>query len=82
MYYETLGAGGRPDASSAERLVLFVAGDDAEAKAVVSELIEEIGFTAVDVGTLEDGRKQQPGSPIYNVPMNEAQAREELAETA
>jgi hypothetical protein len=36
----------------------------------------------VDVGTLENGRKQQPGSPIYNVPMNEAQAREELAETA
>jgi 8-hydroxy-5-deazaflavin:NADPH oxidoreductase len=82
MYYETLGAGGRPDAPPAERLVLFVAGDDAEAKAVVSELIEEIGFTAVDVGTLEDGRKQQPSSPIYNVPMNEAQAREELAETA
>jgi 8-hydroxy-5-deazaflavin:NADPH oxidoreductase len=82
MYYETLGAGGRPDAPPAERLVLFVAGDDAEAKAVVSELIEEIGFTPVDVGTLEDGRKQQPGSPIYNVPMNEAQAREELAETA
>ncbi len=56
-----------------------MAGDDAEAKAVVSGLIEEIGFTPVDVGTLEDGRKQQPGSPIYNAPMNEAQAREELA---
>ena len=79
MYYETLGAEGRPDAPPAERLVLFVAGDDAEAKAVVSGLIEEIGFTPVDVGTLEDGRKQQPGSPIYNAPMNEAQAREELA---
>ncbi len=79
MYYETLGAEGRPDAPPAERLVLFVAGDDAEAKAVVSGLIEEIGFASVDVGTLEDGRKQQPGSPIYNAPMNEAQAREELA---
>ena len=79
MYYETLGAEGRPDAPPAERLVLFVAGDDAEAKAVVSGLIEEIGFTPVDVGTLEDGRKQQPGSPIYNAPMNEARAREELA---
>ena len=79
MYYETLGVEGRPDAPPAERLVLFVAGDDAEAKAVVSGLIEEIGFTPVDVGTLEDGRKQQPGSPIYNAPMNEAQAREELA---
>ena len=81
MYYETLGTGGRPDAPAAERLVLFVAGDDTQAKAVVSGLIEEIGFTPVDVGTLEDGHKQQPGSPIYNVPMNEAQAREELAQT-
>ena len=81
MYYESLGAGGQPDAPPGERLVLFVAGDDAEAKAVVSGLIEEIGFAPVDVGSLEDGRKQQPGSPIYNVPMNEAQAREELGET-
>ena len=82
VYYETLGAGGRPDAPPGERLVLFVAGDDAEAKTVVSGLIEEIGFTPVDVGTLQDGRNQQPGSPIYNVPMNEAQAHEEPAETA
>ena len=80
MYYETLGSGGRPDAAPEERLVLFVAGDDAEAKAVVSGLIEEIGFTPVDVGSLEDGRKQQPGSPIYNVPMNEERAREILAD--
>ena len=79
MYYETLGAEGRPGVPPVECLVLFVAGDDAEAKAVVSGLIEEIGFAPVDVGTLEDGRKQQPGSPIYNAPMNEAQAREELA---
>jgi predicted dinucleotide-binding enzyme len=48
----------------------------------VSGLIEEIGFAPVDVGALGDGHKQQPGSPIYNVPMNEAQAREKLAETA
>ena len=79
MYYETLGAGGRTDAPPGERLVLFVAGDDAEAKAVVSGLIAEIGFTPVDVDTLEDDRKQQPCSPIYNVPMNETQGREELA---
>ena len=81
MYYEMLGSRGRPAAPLGERLVLFVAGDGEEAKAVVSGLIEEIGFTPVDVGALKDGRKQQPGSPIYNVPMNEAQAREELAET-
>jgi predicted dinucleotide-binding enzyme len=63
-----------------ERLVLFVAGDDREAKAMVLQLIEEIGFAPVDTGSLRDGgHKQEPGSPIYNVPMTAGRAREELA---
>jgi predicted dinucleotide-binding enzyme len=78
MYYETLATGGHPSGDS--RLVLFVAGDDAEAKGIVSQLIEQIGFAPVDTGSLgEGGRRQQPGSPIYNVPMDEEQAREALA---
>lgn len=79
MYYETLSAEGRPSAPDEERLVLFVAGDDDDAKAVVSQLIEEIGFSAVDAGSLGESRRQEPGSPIYNVPMDPQHAREELA---
>ncbi len=45
MYYGRLCAEGRRGAPAEERLVLFVAGDDAEAKTVVSRIIEEIGFT-------------------------------------
>jgi predicted dinucleotide-binding enzyme len=79
MYYETLATEGQPNAPADDRFVLFVAGGDAEAKSVVSQLIERIGFTPVDTGPLgEGGSKQQPGSPIYNVPMNEDQAREAL----
>jgi predicted dinucleotide-binding enzyme len=78
MYYVTLATGGRPSVNS--RLVLFVAGNDAEAKSIVARLIEEIGFAPVDTGSLgEGGRRQQPGSPIYNVPMDEEQAHETLA---
>jgi predicted dinucleotide-binding enzyme len=76
MYYETLATEGRRE--DGDRLVLFVAGDDAEAKGVVSRLIREIGFAPVDTGTLAKSRRQEPGSPIYNVPMDEKQAREEL----
>ncbi len=70
MYYETLRSEGRPSAPMEERIALFVAGDDPEAKSIVSRLIEEIGFAPVDTGSLGDGgRKQQPGSSVYNVPM-------------
>jgi 8-hydroxy-5-deazaflavin:NADPH oxidoreductase len=79
MYYETLRSEGRPSAPVEERLVLFVAGDDEETKSIVSHLIEEIGFTPVDAGSLSEGRKQEPGSPIYNVPMHQQQAHETLA---
>ena len=79
MYYQTLATEGRPEAPAEERLVLFVAGDDEEAKATVSELIEEIGFSPVDTGSLgEGGRKQEPGSPIYNRPMTPGEASEIL----
>jgi 8-hydroxy-5-deazaflavin:NADPH oxidoreductase len=46
MYYKTLHTESRK--SKDDRLVLFVVGDDADAKSVVSKLIEDIGFTPVD----------------------------------
>ncbi|GAC1362584.1 MAG: NAD(P)-binding domain-containing protein [Ktedonobacteraceae bacterium] len=79
MYFETLRTGARVEPE--QRLVLFVASDDAEAKQVVSGLIEEIGFTPVDTGSLrEGGRRQEPGSPIYNKPMARSEARQRLAD--
>jgi 8-hydroxy-5-deazaflavin:NADPH oxidoreductase len=82
MYYETLATEGRStETYDEDRLVLFIAGDDEEAKTVVSQLIEEIGFAAVDTGSLRDGgRRQQPGSPIYNNPMTARRARELIAD--
>ncbi len=79
MYYETLANEGRSE--NEDRLVLFLAGDDEDAKETVSRLIEEISFAPVDTGSLrEGGEKQHPGSAIYNNPMTEDQAREKLAE--
>lgn len=83
MYFERLRDGGRPDAPIDDRLALLVAGDDADAKAVVSRLIEEIGFAPVDTGTLRDGgRRQEPSAPLTNMPVTGAQARAELAKGA
>jgi 8-hydroxy-5-deazaflavin:NADPH oxidoreductase len=62
--------------SGKDRLSIFVAGDDSEAKRIVSGLIEEIGFVPIDTGSLKDGgRLQQPGSPIYTKRLTEEQAR-------
>jgi predicted dinucleotide-binding enzyme len=79
MYFETLAGQGRPGRPIDDRLVLFLAGDDADAKAIVSHLIEEIGFAPIDSGSLSNGgRLQQPGSAIYNRPMNAGEARAAL----
>lgn len=79
MYFETLASEGRPDAPAADRLVLFIAGDSADAKRKVESLIGEFGFTPVDTGGLaEGGRRQQPGTLVYNEPMNAAEAEQAL----
>jgi predicted dinucleotide-binding enzyme len=49
-----------------ERRAIFVAGDDAEAKQTVSALIERIGFTPVDTGSLHNSQIQEPGANVYN----------------
>ena len=70
MNFRPLGSDGRPDAPRAERLAIYLAGDDDRAKEIVAGLIDEVGFAPVDTGSLhEGGVRQQPGSPIYNNPM-------------
>jgi 8-hydroxy-5-deazaflavin:NADPH oxidoreductase len=64
------------------RLAVFLAGDDLAAKEIVAGLIDEIGFDPIDTGTLADGgRRQQPGSPVYNVPLTASEAKKMLATT-
>ena len=79
MFYGTLASEGRTDIPVEDRLVLFLAGDDAEAKNIVADLIEQIGFAPVDTGSLHDSGKQEPGAPVYNTPMTPHRAREMLA---
>lgn len=47
------------------RRVLFHSGEDGAAKAVVAQLIERLGFSAIDLGDTEQGRLAQfPGGPL------------------
>ena len=63
----TLGAGilaSDPHEADGQR-VLFLSGDDADAKAPVRGLFEDAGFSVVDLGSLHDGgQMQQFGGPL------------------
>ncbi len=56
----------RPQAAATEgRRALPVAGDDPAAKRRVLDLVDEIGFDAVDVGGLDDSWRFEPHTPAY-----------------
>jgi predicted dinucleotide-binding enzyme len=67
IYYKHLRSLARP-AGAAGRSYLPIAGDDAAAKAAVTEFLESIGYGAVDAGTLAESWRQEPGSPAYGAP--------------
>lgn len=80
IYFVHLAEQGDTNLPLEERRVIFIAGDDSEAKERVAQLIEEIGFAAVDTGFLnEGGRRQQPDSPVYNKTLNVSEAKELLS---
>lgn len=54
-------------AGTSDRMALPVAGDDPDAKNVVMDLIEELGFTAIDAGSIDESWRQQPGTPVYGL---------------
>jgi 8-hydroxy-5-deazaflavin:NADPH oxidoreductase len=60
------------------RIALPIAGDDTRAKEVVTRLLDELGFDAVDGGGLDDSWRQQPGTPVYNRELDAAQVRDAL----
>jgi len=64
---------------TANRRALPIAGDDAEAKKVVGELVEEFGFDAVDVGPLPEGRRFERDRPAYITRLDATALREALA---
>ncbi len=78
IYSVNLSEKARPQ-GAADRMALPVAGDDPAAKKVVMDLIEELGFTAVDAGTLDESWRQQPGTPVYGLVGDVQAVKEALA---
>lgn len=61
---DSLRNGGKP-AGTPKRIALSVAGDQPAAKQLVLQLVEALGFDALDAGPLAESWRQQPGTPAY-----------------
>ncbi|MGY3090307.1 putative dinucleotide-binding enzyme [Hymenobacter sp. UYAg731] len=78
IYADHLQNKGLP-AGTPGRISLPVAGDNAAAKQKVMALVEELGFDAVDDGTLHESWRQQPGTPSYGADLPADKLREHFA---
>ncbi|MCG8709573.1 NAD(P)-binding domain-containing protein [Brenneria sp. 4F2] len=67
-------------AGAADRRALPIAGDDAQARQQVAELLDQLGFDCVDAGALAQGWRFERGTPCYCVPLNKTQLAEKLAQ--
>jgi predicted dinucleotide-binding enzyme len=81
IYADHLRDNGRP-AGTSGRIALPVAGDDESAKAVVMQLIDDLGFDAVDAGSLDQSWRQQPGTPVYTTDLDADGVRRALSEAS
>jgi hypothetical protein len=68
----------RPAVTSGRR-ALPIAGDDAEAKAVVVALCEQLDFDVLDAGPLINGWRFERAKPAYCIPLNGQDLRQALA---
>ncbi|MDP9886358.1 putative dinucleotide-binding enzyme [Sinomonas atrocyanea] len=67
-------------AGAPDRRALVIAGDDENAKAQVSRLIDEFGFDVVDAGPLAEGWRIQRDTPGYGPRLDRAGLTKALAE--
>ena len=62
------------------RMAVSIAGDDDAAKAVVFQLIEDLGFDGVDAGSLDESWRQEPGTPVYGAALGAEATRRAITE--
>ena len=78
IYAAHLTTDGQP-AGSKNRRALVIAGDDRDAKATVTDLLDQFGFDTVDAGPLKEGWRIQRVTPGYGPRRTAEELRGDLA---
>ena len=65
-------------AGTGPRRALPIAGDDPDAKLIVTEILQNLGFDVVDAGPLAEGWRFERARPAYCVPLQTAELQEAL----
>jgi predicted dinucleotide-binding enzyme len=78
IYAAELTTHGQPRGTP-NRRGLVIAGDDAAAKRVVSELLDRFGFDTADAGPLSESWRIQPNTPAYGPRRTAEELRRDLA---
>ncbi|MEI4452119.1 NAD(P)-binding domain-containing protein [Bacillus velezensis] len=73
----TLENKGAPKGASG-RIAYAIAGNDQAHKQVIMDVANELGFDAVDSGSLSDSWRQQPGTPAYCTELTKEELTEAL----
>ncbi|MEN2439316.1 NAD(P)-binding domain-containing protein [Bacillus sp. JR_21] len=60
------------------RIAYAIAGNDQSHKQVIMDVANELGFDAVDSGSLSDSWRQQPGTPAYCTELTKEELTEAL----
>jgi predicted dinucleotide-binding enzyme len=78
IYAPDLTKHGQPPGTR-NRRALAIAGDDADAKATVSRLVDQFGFDVVDLGPLKEGWRIQRDTPGYGPRRTADELRRDVA---
>ncbi len=73
----TLEFKGTPEGTSG-RIALAIAGNDLSQKQIIMDVVNELGFDAVDSGSLSDSWRIQPGNPAYCTELTKEELTEAL----
>ncbi|MEK4343746.1 MULTISPECIES: NADPH-dependent F420 reductase [Paenibacillus] len=63
---------------TSDRIAMAVAGNDLSQKQIIMDVVNELGFDAIDSGSLSDSWRQQPGTPAYCTELTKEELTEAL----